>query len=312
MLALAALATLAPGLAGCGPVGRDPAAGEDRAKAEPRREPHGGSPIAGATGASPKVETYSLHVEEPLFPGDFAYTGTTWNEIFGEPGESFGAYVAGYKRATAVRYIRIYPLGTLSKRSRKAMDLAAEYLEIAFSSEVAIMEPLSTMPGSYNSHYGQYDANAILNGMMQGNGVESAYHLNVAVTDTDLYAGKLSFVFGYADYVSHVAVVSLARLVAKKDTPLSERRLLKLLRHEIGHMYGMAHCTHPECIMRGANSREEADSIPLNMCPSCAAKLAFRIGDDGRERNEALAAFYLAHFAPFLEARLLGPVQRSD
>ena len=115
-----------------------------------------------------------------------------------------------------------------------------------------------------------------------------------------------------ADYVHHVGVISLSRLGGGPDGSLFARRLLKLARHEVGHMYGMAHCTEPSCIMRGANTREEADSIPLHMCPSCAAKLAWRIGDDGGQRNAALAAFYRAHFLRFLEKRLLGPPARVD
>lgn len=305
-LAVAALVAMS---SGCRCEGRDEG-GVASAPGVPVRLPQGGEPTGGEGGAG--GGTYSLRVEEPLFPGDFAFKGTTWNEIFKEPGESFGAYVAGYRRATAVGSIRIYTLGSVSRRNMKAVELAREFLGIAFSSDVEIMPELATPPGAYNSHYGQYDANAILNGMIHGEGVDPVDHLNVAITQSDMYAGGLNFVFGYADYVSHVSVVSLARLATKKDPALFERRLLKLLRHEIGHMYGMAHCTHPECVMRGANSREEADSIPLNMCPSCAAKLAYRIGDDGRERSEALEDFYEAHFRDFLAARILGPIGRSD
>jgi archaemetzincin len=127
-----------------------------------------------------------------------------------------------------------------------------------------------------------------------------------------MYAGRLNFVFGYADYVNHVGIVSLARLGGRKDPSLFARRLLKLVRHEIGHMYGMAHCTNASCVMRGANSRVEADSTPLSLCPSCAAKLAYRIGDDGKARNTALEAFYRKHFEDFLEKRLQGPVVRGD
>jgi archaemetzincin len=187
-----------------------------------------------------------------------------------------------------------------------------EFIAIAFSSEVVVEEPLDPPTGAYNTHFDQYDANTVLNGMMYDDEIDRVHCLNVAVTETDMYAGRLNFVFGYADYVNHVGIVSLARLGGRKDPSLFARRLLKLARHEIGHMYGMAHCTSPSCVMRGANSRAEADSTPLSLCPSCAAKLAYRLGDDGKERNKALEAFYRAHFADFLEKRLLGPVVRGN
>jgi archaemetzincin len=278
---------------------------------EAARTAHGGAQTVAAGPGAPAAD-FPLRVYEPPFPGDHEYSGVTWNEIFAEPGESFEAYISGYGWGTALRSIRLYPLGKPSKRLRAALDLARDYLAIAFSSEVTVMDPLDPPSGAYNSHFGQYDANTVLNGMMYHDDIDRASHLNLAVTETDMFAGRLNFVFGYADYVSHVGIVSLSRLGGRRDQALFDRRLLKLVRHEIGHMYGMAHCTNPACVMRGANSRAEADSTPLSLCPACAAKLAYRLGDDGEARNAALDAFYRARFAAFLATRLKPPVVRGD
>jgi archaemetzincin len=251
-------------------------------------------------------------VFEPLFPGDHRYEGVTWNELFDEPGESFAAYMYGYRRGTAVRKIDLWPMGPRDRRMNRALALLEEFLAVAFSAKVRVREGLEPPPGSYNSHHDQYDANAVLNGMIRDPRVDHVSSLNVAVTRGDLYAGRLAFVFGYADYVQHVGVLSIHRLGGSRDGSLFGRRLLKLARHEVGHMFGMAHCTAPSCVMRGANTRAEADSLPLHMCPSCAAKLAWRIGDDGRERSEALARFYSRHFERFLERKLEGPITRGD
>jgi len=120
-------------------------------------------------------------------------------------------------------------------------------------------------------------------------------NLNLVVTRSDLYAGKLGYVFGYADYVSHVSVLSTRRL-RSGDAGLFLRRLLKIARHEIGHMHGLAHCAYPACVMRGIDSLEELDSHTLSLCPVCAAKLAWRMGDDGRARAAALERFYAGGF----------------
>ncbi|MBW2262833.1 MAG: hypothetical protein JRG91_12730 [Deltaproteobacteria bacterium] len=281
------------------------------ARLEAPRHPHGGQQtVAQPQGSRPA--DFALRVYEPVFPGDHEYEGVGWNDIFSEPGESFEAYISGYKWSTAIRSVHIYPLGTPTRTLEEAAQLMQEFLSIAFSSQVVVEDPLGPLTGAYNSHFDQYDANTVLNGMMYNEDIDRVHHLNVAVTETDMYAGRLNFVFGYADYINHVGIVSLARLGGRKDSCLFARRLLKLVRHEIGHMYGMAHCTHGSCVMRGANSRAEADSTPLSFCPSCAAKLAYRLGDDGKERNKALEAFYREHFADFLETRLMGPVLRGD
>lgn len=260
----------------------------------------------------PTDEDYPLRVFEPVFPGEHEYEGVSWNDLVHEPGESFEAYRYGYKRGTALRTIRLWPMEKPAKKTRQCLDLAREFLEIAFSSEVTVMDPLETPPGSFNHAFEQYDANAVLNGMIRDTAVDHVSELNLAVTVEDLYASRRAYVFGYADYVHHVGVISLNRLGGEHDVSLTQRRLLKLIRHEVSHMYGMAHCIQPSCIMRGASTRDEADSIPLHMCPSCAAKLVWRIGDDGHQRNTALAAFYKAHFAGYLEKRLLGPPLRGD
>ncbi len=310
-LALLALAGLL-GTAGCRS-GTQSTAHEEPAPVRPTspRHPHGGQQTVAPT-AGQEPANFALRVYEPVFPGDHEFEGEGWNDIFSEPGESFEAYISGYRWGTAIRSVHIYPLGTPTKTLEKSTRLMQEYLTIAFSSEVIVQDPLDPPTGAYNSHFDQYDANTVLNGMMFNDDIDRIHHLNVAVTETDMYAGRLNFVFGYADYVNHVGIISLARLGGRKDSSLFARRLLKLVRHEIGHMYGMAHCTHGSCVMRGANSRAEADSTPLSFCPSCAAKLAYRLGDDGKERNKALEAFYRKHFADFLEARLLGPVVRGD
>jgi archaemetzincin len=308
---LLALALATAGV-GCRPGRTDLEQQEPAARpSEAGRRPHGGEQTV-APGTQGTPVDFPLRVYEPVFPGDHDHQGVTWNELFKEPGESFEAYISGYKWGTAIRSIHIYPLDPKTRRLGDAVELAAAFLRIAFSSTVTVMEPLDPPTGAYNTHFDQYDANTVLNGMMYNEKIDRIDHLNMAITETDMYAGRLNFVFGYADYVNHVGIISLARLGGRRDPSLFKRRLLKLVRHEIGHMYGMAHCTHPTCVMRGANSRAEADSTPLSLCPSCAAKLAYRLGDDGKERNKALEAFYRAHFSDFLESRLMGPVVRGD
>ena len=45
--------------------------------------------------------------------------------------------------------------------------------------------------------------------------------------------------------------------------------------HEIGHLFGIYHCIHFECIMNGSNHLDEADGRPFHLCPICLHKLYF-------------------------------------
>ena len=70
------------------------------------------------------------------------------------------------------------------------------------------------------------------------------------------------------------------------------RRSVKVMAHEIGHMFGMEHCVHYECVMNGSNHLEETDRRPAHLCPVCLRKLRHAIGFDPVERYRALSVFF--------------------
>jgi archaemetzincin len=122
-----------------------------------------------------------------------------------------------------------------------------------------------------------------------------------AVTATDLYPDEAwNFVFGQASLRKRVGVFSFARYdPAFFDEPRSPgdeeiilRRMLKVLIHEVGHMFGLRHCIYFLCLMNGSNHIDEADARPLAVCPVCLRKLQRSIGFDVALRYEALERFY--------------------
>ena len=70
------------------------------------------------------------------------------------------------------------------------------------------------------------------------------------------------------------------------------RRGLKLMAHEIGHMFAITHCIHSHCVMNGSNTLEETDLSPLHPCPLCLRKLHEIVGFDVVERERKLGEFY--------------------
>jgi archaemetzincin len=64
-----------------------------------------------------------------------------------------------------------------------------------------------------------------------------------------------------------------------------------VLAHEIGHVFGLAHCTFFHCLMNGSNHLAESDARPLHLCPVDLRKLQHSIGSDPVTRYRQLLDF---------------------
>jgi len=96
----------------------------------------------------------------------------------------------------------------------------------------------------------------------------------LGIVDQDLYVPDLNFVFGQADIKNKTAVISLVRLRRKfyglpEDQELFERRALTEAVHELGHTWGLSHCTNPDCVMFFSNSLRDTDRKGYRFCDGC-------------------------------------------
>lgn len=124
-----------------------------------------------------------------------------------------------------------------------------------------------------NPERGQYDAWSIVR----------YYRLTLSgdeyvllVTDKDLYAASLNFVFGLA--WRGVAIISLHRLFPEfygqpPDQKLFTERSVKEAVHEVGHLHGLTHCSNKRCVMAFSNSILDTDYKSHRLCRKCSAKL---------------------------------------
>lgn len=142
-------------------------------------------------------------------------------------------------------------------------------------------------------------------------------YCELGVTMVDLYPREgWNYVFGAASLKDRVGVYSFARYDPAfygNDRSEGWRELVllrscKVLAHETGHMFGLAHCVHFDCLMNGSNHLAETDSHPLFLCPVCLRKLHSSVGFDPRARYQALEAFCrengLSAEAQWLQRRL--------
>jgi|GEM_PF-4325801 len=83
-------------------------------------------------------------------------------------------------------------------------------------------------------------------------------------------------------------------LIAVTETDLRRvlLRALEVMVHEIGHMFGIEHCTHYSCVMDGSNSMAESDSQPAHLCAVGLHELYDAHPFDPKKRYRQLAAFY--------------------
>jgi len=164
----------------------------------------------------------------------------------------------------------------------------------------------------------QFDAKMALDGLSR-QVPRDAYGL-MAVTMHDLYPKpEWNFVYGLARLTERVGIFSFVRHTPGEAPPAWRgaqllHRSVKTMLHEIGHMFGMKHCTFFNCMMRGSNGEEvEHQKNHLHLCPVCLRKLHWNIGFDIREHYAGLLDVieeyedvneYFKHDVSFLRRRI--------
>jgi archaemetzincin len=231
-----------------------------------------------------------------------------WLDRHPEPGQS----VTQFERSARVvptterRTLFILPIGRFESGLSPRLSTLADYVQRFIGLPVQVLPAVAdgTLPARKRTHGG---VEQLLTGdlleALRARVPPAAYGL-VGVTMSDLFpAPRWNYVFGEARFTERVGVYSFARYdphfhgEPREPTAahLILERSLKVMTHEIGHMFGVEHCTAYLCVMNGSNSLEETDRAPMHMCPVCLRKLHLAVGFSPTERYGALAAFYRAH-----------------
>ncbi len=175
-------------------------------------------------------------------------------------------------------YLYLQPIGS-DNLPDEDVSLLENYCSAFFNTKVKILDSMTVDPNRIRSRTnsytkeGQLHAGDILK-VLDRSRPQDAYAI-IAFTMVDLYPDESwNFVFGLANLRQSVGVFSFARYgESGVSRSLFMERALKIMTHEIGHMYGMMHCTYYHCLMNGSNTLDETDRAPMHLCPVCLRKL---------------------------------------
>ncbi len=261
------------------------------------------------------VETAQFKPVHPPEPGDWLYRVRERGQTFESYARSDANQPAkpGEGRDTIyILPIGDFPDGFIVEHERvvlvrsPAPEVLEDYAERFFSMPVEVLEPLAQdeikVRARVRHGRDQLYAPEILE--LLAPRVPADGFCLIALTNDDLFADEAQeFSFGFASLTGRVGVYSFARydpLFNGEERgafflDLILRRSLKIMSHEIGHMFGLEHCVHYGCLMNGAADLIETDRNPPFLCPVCLRKLQFATGFEPVPRYRAMLEFYDEH-----------------
>jgi archaemetzincin len=226
-----------------------------------------------------------------------------WLTVHLEPGQTFDQFRESRpnRPMKSRRVIYLQPLGEFVADRSPSIEKLREFAGAFFAMEVKTLPPTSLAATGFTARHNSNTGNLqILTGdvldFLKARVPSDAFCV-LAITMDDLYPEpSWNFVFGQASLRERVGVYSFARydpaFYGEPRGPGYEtlllRRSCKVLAHETGHMFGLAHCTFFNCLMNGSNHLAESDRRPLHLCPVCLRKLQWSIGFDVLERYTAM------------------------
>ena len=169
--------------------------------------------------------------------------------------------------------IALKPLGEVENEIVK--ELGQEVYRI-FRCPVEVKTGFSYLAHTYNPERRQYLSSSLLTSLETSE--RERDEKVVGIVDVDLYVPRLNFVFGEADISSGTAIVSLCRLRQEyyglpPDKKLFLERATKEIVHELGHTFGLEHCSNTRCVMHFSNCLADTDWKEASFCPKCHPKI---------------------------------------
>jgi archaemetzincin len=153
--------------------------------------------------------------------------------------------------------------------------------EFRFDNQSTVINyPITQVPANlFDKARNQYLSDELLSWLQQT--LKPSKDIKVlAVCEFDAYFGKYNFCFGEAIIGGNVSAIYLNRLLPAisgiNGDPhnLFQFRIVKEAIHEIGHTFGLKHCTRELCVMFKSKTISDTDKKCKEFCESCLNLLA--------------------------------------
>ena len=165
--------------------------------------------------------------------------------------------------------VGIVPIGDIPPLVPKVIAAhIVGYLDL----ETTILEPMPSPTYALDEQRLQFNAGTILQ-KLESMPFEEVAKI-VGVLAIDLFVPVFTHVFGEARQRGRAALVSLFRLANGRSEivqppPALLERTAKVALHELGHLYGLAHCDNEPCLMHFSGNLEELDRLTFGLCRYC-------------------------------------------
>ena len=168
------------------------------------------------------------------------------------------------------RYIYLLLIGEVEELAN--LKEVKENVERELGLSVKILQSTINPEGSFDQKREQYHSTKLLKEMLSNLPSDSLKMMGII--SVDLFIPILTFVFGEAQLDGKVGLISLARLRQEfyglpPNQALQQRRLIKEIKHELGHTFGLIHCSLRECVMSVANTIADVDAKGASFCEAC-------------------------------------------
>lgn len=213
-----------------------------------------------------------------------------WRALFDEPRQTFDDYVARCSNRASTEHRRLYlePLGEAGRHHAARLQRVREYAELFFGLETRLLSARPLLDPAHVPTRDQHNSSMILDSLVERVPADGLALLGIC--DVDLFARGKRYVFGEGSLERRAGVCSFFRL-SSPDAGLVDRRAVRLVTHETGHLLSIAHCVTHRCVMQGSNTLQESDHHPLHLCPEDLRKLEWNTGVDRSARYRNLLAY---------------------